>query len=82
MIISDTKTIADKGTTYSSITITSDKTKYTFMKVSGNHNYVMIQKLPNIWRTPGKQFKSFDDAQSTYKNAKLKSMILVADSIL
>lgn len=82
MIISDTKTIAENGTNYSSITITSDKTKYSFVKVSGKFNYVSILKLPNIWRTPGKHFKSFDQAQQSYKNAKLKSMILIADSIL
>jgi len=82
MIISNTHTNDTNGTIYKALTITSDKTKYSFMKVYGVHNYVTIKNNNSPWKTLGKQFNSFDDAQTNYKNPKLKAMILMADSIL
>tara|TARA_R110002167_G_scaffold110087_2_gene280318 strand:- start:416 stop:664 length:249 start_codon:yes stop_codon:yes gene_type:complete len=82
MIISNTNTNKASGSIYSGLTITSDKTKYSFLKVSGVNNYVTIKNNNSPWKTLGKQFNSFDDAQTNYKNPKLKAMILMADSIL
>jgi len=82
MIISNTHTSDTNGSNYSGVEIVSGKTNYSFMKVSGNNNYVIIKNNNTPWKTLGKQFNSFDDAQINYKNPKLKAMILMADSML
>jgi hypothetical protein len=82
MIISNTSIHEENSATYKALTITSAKTKYTFLKVTGKYNYVTVKNNNSPWRSLGKEFNSFDDAQMNYKNPKLKSMILVADSML
>ena len=82
MEIRNTISETTNGTNYTGVEIVSGKTRYSFLKVSGVNNYVTIKNNNNPWKTPGKQFKSFDDAQMNYKNPKLKAMILMADSML
>lgn len=77
-------TINENGSIYQSLEIRGNKSVYGFMKVSGRFNYVAITKVhanPFGGRI-GKQFESFDQAQGNYKQTELKTMILLAETIL
>ena len=77
MTISNTKTTNANGSVYNSLTITSGKTSYNFLKVTGSINYVNISNKNSPFKTMGKQFDSFDHAQTNYKNPKLCTKYLV-----
>jgi hypothetical protein len=66
-------------TYYNSVLITSGKLHYHFLQVTGYLEMVAITNMNSPWKSLGKQFKSFDDAQESYKMPKLKSMILMAE---
>ncbi len=77
-IIKKTQHTANDST-YKSITIQEGKTHYSIMKVEGKFNYVNVLKLNMPFKSPGKHFDNFNQAQVHYKNGTLKSMILIAE---
>lgn len=67
---------------YKFVTLTSGKSQYTFSIVTGKFNYVSVCKDGNPYGSIGKQFVSFDAAQEVYKSPMVKTMILLAQSLL
>ncbi len=63
----------DMETTYTEKQFTIGKTKWGILIVEGKRNYISVTKLSNNpFRTLGKEFKSFDEAVSHYKNPTMK----------
>jgi hypothetical protein len=79
---SEITSLETNGAKYSSVTISGHKNQYTFTRVAGKYNYVAILKMNNPYKTLGKQFESFDKAQEAYRLPELKTMILLAESLL
>ena len=77
--VKDTHTA--NGSDYNAVTIETGKTVYTVLKVSGKLNYVSVRKhVPGS--TLGKEFGSFAEAQSNYKSATVKTVLLMAEESL
>lgn len=81
MTITTVKTNITNDSIYRSITITEGKTKISFLRVKGYHNYVSIKNVDRPFAI-GKDFPSFDHAQRQYKSPKIQAMILIADAAL
>jgi hypothetical protein len=66
------------STTYATYKFTVKTQSYTVIHAFGAHNYVTIVKdySAKVFGTPGKQFKSFDHAIESYKNATIKIELL------
>lgn len=62
------------GATYKTTKITiGKKTIFSVMVVSGKYNYISVKKeTANPFGLLGKEFKSFDEAVSHYKNPQMK----------
>jgi hypothetical protein len=71
-----TNQITSNGTTYTSYSFTIANTNYEVIKVSGNSNYINVNKKCNYRRTFGKNFKNFDEATKSYKNPQIKIELL------
>lgn len=82
MTITTNKPLETELGTYTSVVIKSGKTDYTFQKVVGKINRVSVYKNNTPFLSTGKDFLSFDEAQQHYKNPKLKTMILMAETAL
>jgi hypothetical protein len=71
------------GTTYTAVQIKVSGNVFSFMQVSGRFNYVNITKVTNNpFRTSGKQFDSWADAEAAYKSPEMQIAILSAQTIL
>lgn len=82
MKISKSEPNTANGSTYNSVTIETGKTSYSILQVTGKLNYVSVRKLGSPWISPGKQFGSFAEAQSNYKSAVVKTILLMAEESL
>lgn len=66
-------------TKYTAKEIIIKNTKWSVLIVSGKTNYVCIKKItanPYHYCTPGKEFKTFAEAQQYYKNPEMKIALL------
>lgn len=83
MQVSEVSQEIANGATYKVVEITGKKNTWAFMMVSGKYNYVTVRKVSNNpFGMLGKQFDSFDQAQENYKMPELKTMILLAETML
>ena len=83
MRISQVNILNDAATqsTYGTLTITSGRSIWAFVEVTGKFNYVSICKKhanPFGGRL-GKDYRRWDDAQGHYKSPQVKSFILMAE---
>lgn len=69
------------GATYKVYELTiGKKTIYTVMVVTGRYNYVSVKKVTaNPFGLLGTEFKDFDEAVGHYKNAQLKTELLLIE---
>jgi hypothetical protein len=70
---------------YRYVTVESGKTVFGFMvrTIESRIDYVSVAKLSsNPFMTAGARFESFDAAQERYKSPLVKTMILLAESLL
>ena len=64
-------------TTYNTIAITVKGNIFSITIASGLNNYIAIRKeTNNPYKTLGKQFSNFDEAQQNYKCAEMKTALL------
>jgi hypothetical protein len=66
-------------TNYTTKEILIKNTKWSILIVSGKRNYISIKKItanPYGSSYPGKEFKSFAEAQQYYKNHEMKIALL------
>ncbi len=70
-------------THYRQVVIKSGKKKYLFVRATGpKWNYIAAHDEGSPWGGFGKYFKTWDELQEKYKNPTIKSMALIAESIL
>ena len=71
-----TNQINSNGTTYTSYSFKIANTDYEVITVTGNSNYINVNKKCSYRRTFGKDFKNFDEATKAYKNPQIKIELL------
>lgn len=65
------------GATYKNYEVLIGKTQYNVMVVTGKYNYINVRKVTsNHFGVCGKDFQSFDQAVSHYKNRQMKIELL------
>lgn len=67
------------GSTYKGVNLTSGKTHYHIMQVSGKLNYVNVLNKNNPYSLLGRQFESFEEAKNAYKSPLIQTMLLMAE---
>ena len=70
------------GSKYQTFIVSFGKTKYSVTLWFGRYNMINVIKLNQPFFSLGKDFSSFDDAVSAYKNANLKCALLQIETIL
>lgn len=78
VIITNTSIDKVNNTTYSYNSVSVDNKEIDITVVTGSSNYVNL-KVKNasqrVWRGMGKDFNSFEEALSNYKDPKIKAAI-------
>ena len=71
------------GTTYKTVNLKVSGNVFSFTQVVGKFNYISIQKCTNNpFKTLGKQFDRWEDAESHYKSPDMQIAILFASENL
>lgn len=68
--------------TYQSATVTTGKTSYNVMQVTGEINYVSVLNNNSPFATLGREFASFAAAKAAYKSPMMQTILLMADVAL
>jgi hypothetical protein len=75
---SNTKIINDSIYNVNYVTVKGNK--WSILVVTGRFNYISIRKeTNNPFKTLGRQFKDFNEAQGHYKCAEMKTALLMVE---
>lgn len=70
-------TFNQNGANYETTQVTVKGNVWSVTVVTGAFNYISILKVTNNpWKTLGKRYESFDEAQQNYKCAEMKLALL------
>jgi len=76
-------TTTANNSTYKSVEIKANGSKWSFMQVSGKINYISVCKVTNNhFATLGKEFKSWEEVENHYNSREMQMAIFSAQTAL